>query len=150
MNLFRTMDISASALTTQRVRLDVIASNIANSETTRGKYIDGKWQPYTRKMVVVEPNTGKSFNQVLNDSIKTNSEVSGVKVSSIVEDSSPYKKEYDPSHPDSDEEGYVYYPNVDILTEMVDMTSAERAYDANVTALNSTKAIMMKSLEILR
>lgn len=150
MNLFRTMDISASALTTQRVRLDVIASNIANSETTRGKYIDGKWQPYTRKMVVVEPNTGKSFNQVLNDSIKTNSEVSGVKVSSIVEDSSPYKKEYDPSHPDADEEGYVYYPNVDILTEMVDMTSAERAYDANVTALNSTKAIMMKSLEILR
>lgn len=92
MNLFRTMDISASALTTQRVRLDVIASNIANSETTRGKYIDGKWQPYTRKMVVVEPNTGKSFNQVLNDSIKTNSEVSGVKVSSIVEDSSPYKR----------------------------------------------------------
>lgn len=150
MNLFRTMDISASALTTQRTRMDVIASNIANAETTRGKYIDGKWQPYTRKLVVVEPNSGNSFNNILNDSMQNISTVSGVKVSSIIEDTSPYKKEYDPSHPDADEEGYVYYPNVDILTEMVDMTSAERAYDANVTALNSTKAIMMKSLELLR
>ncbi len=146
MKLFQTMDISASALTAQRLRLDVISSNIANAETTRAKFVNGKWEPYTRKMVVVEPNGGNSFNQILHNA--QNNNTYGVKVTDIVEDSSPYKKVYQPSHPDADENGFVYYPNVDLLEEMVDMTAAERAYEANVTALNSTKSILMKALEI--
>lgn len=148
MKLFQGMDISASALTTQRLRMDVISANIANAETTRGKYVDGKWQPYTRKLVEVQANTKSGFRQVLNQYINREPELSGVKVSGIVEDKSPYKKVYQPTHPDADENGFVYYPNVDILKEMVDMISATRAYEANVTALNSTKAMLMKALEI--
>lgn len=148
MKLFQTMDISASALTTQRLRLDVISSNIANAETTRAKFVDGKWQPYTRKMVVVEPNSGNSFRQILNNAQKNDNNQYGVKVTAIVEDTAPYKKVYQPSHPDADENGFVYLPNVDVLEEMIDMTAAERAYEANVTALNSTKSILMKALEI--
>jgi len=150
MKIFQSMDISASALTTSRLKLDVISANIANAETTRGKYVDGKWQPYTRKMVEVEPNNGSSFKQILNQAQLGNSSLQGVKVSKIVEDDSPYKKVYQPTHPDADEEGFVYMPNVDILQEMVDMTSATRAYEANVTAFNSSKSILMKALEIGR
>lgn len=152
MKLFQSMDISASALTTQRLRLDVISSNIANAETTRGRYVDGKWQPYTRKMVVVEPNTGgNSFKQALSHAQKNEENSAyGVRVSKITEDKSPYKKVYQPSHPDADAEGFVYLPNVDILKEMVDLTAATRAYEANVTAMNSTKSIMTKALEIGR
>lgn len=148
MKIFQSMDISASALTTNRLKLDVISSNIANAETTRAEYVDGKWQPYTRKMVEVEPNTGSSFKQVLNKAQQDDSSLHGVKVSGIVEDESPYKKVYQPTHPDADEEGFVYMPNVDILKEMVDMTSATRAYEANVTAFNSSKSMLMKALEI--
>lgn len=148
MKLFNSMDISASALTTQRLRLDVISSNIANAETTRGKYVDGKWVPYTRKMVVVEPNTGNSFSNVLSQIKQDDPSMYGVKVSGIVEDKTPYKKVYQPSHPDADENGFVELPNVDILKEMVDMMSATRAYEANVTALNSSKSMLMKALEI--
>ncbi len=150
MKMFQSMDISASALTTQRLRLDVISSNIANAETTRAKFVDGKWKPYTRKMVVVEPNRGNDFKQILYNTQNNNYDTYGVKVTDIVEDSSPYKKVYQPSHPDADEAGFVYYPNVDLLEEMIDMTAAERAYEANVTALNSTKSILMKALEIGR
>lgn len=150
MKVFQSLDISASALTTNRLKLDVISSNIANAETTRAEYVDGKWQPYTRKMVEVEPNKGSSFKQVLNKAQQDDSSLYGVKVSGIVEDESPYNKVYQPTHPDADEEGFVYMPNVDILKEMVDLTSVTRAYEANVTAFNSSKSMLMKALEIGR
>ncbi|KAF4325719.1 hypothetical protein G195_000632 [Phytophthora kernoviae 00238/432] len=116
--------------------MDVISSNIANAETTRASVTNGEAVPYKRKMVVLEPNK-TSFNK-------------GVRVSEIREDQSPLKPVYDPSHPDANAEGYVYMPNVDIAKEMVDMISASRSYEANVTALNSTKAMISKALEIGR
>ena len=149
MRLFQSMDISASALTVQRLRLDVISSNIANAETTRGRYVNGKWEPYSRKMVVVEPYNNQSFSNVLNQATK-NSNLNGVKVSNIIEDKTPFKKVFQPMHPDADENGFVYMPNVDILKEMVDMVSATRAYEANVTAMNATKSMLTKALEIGR
>jgi len=150
MKIFDGMNISGSALTAQRLRMDTISANIANAETTRGKYVDGKWEPYTRKMVVLEPNTESSFQQILNKEVNNESAINGVKVSKIVEDKSPFKKVFQPDHPDADENGYIYLPNVDILKEMVDMISSTRAYEANVTALNSTKSMLMKALEIGR
>ena len=147
------MNISASALTAQRLRMDVISANIANAETTRGQYIDGKWQPYTRKMVVLEPNNGsQSFKQVFNQYMDSSNEapINGVKVKKVVDDTAPYKKMYQPDHPDADEEGFVLLPNVDLLKEMVDMISATRSYEANVTAMNSTKSMLLKALEIGR
>lgn len=154
MKLFQSLDTSASALTAQRFRMDVISSNIANAETTRGKYVNGKWVPYRRKMIVVEPNSNQSFRNVLNNvrNKGMNSEPSqyGIKVSAVVEDKTPFKRVFQPNHPDADENGFVYMPNVDILKEMVDMTSATRAYEANVTAINSTKSMLMKALEIGR
>lgn len=150
MKLFQTMDISASALTVQRLRMDVISSNIANAETTRGRYVNGMWEPYTRKMVVVEPNGKQNFSQILNQARQDSTQLNGVKVSKIVEDNEPFKKVYQPMHPDADENGFIYMPNVDILKEMVDMVAATRAYEANVTAMNSTKSMLMKALEIGR
>lgn len=150
MKLFQTMDISASALTVQRFRMDVISANIANAETTRAELVDGKWQPYTRKMVVVEPNTKQNFSQILNGYLSNQPSQYGVRVSKIVEDQTPSKKVYQPNHPDADENGFIYLPNVDILKEMVDMVSATRAYEANVTALNSSKSMLTKALEIGR
>ncbi len=150
MKLFQALDISGSALTAQRLRLDVISSNIANAETTRGKYVNGKWEPYRRKMVVVEPNTKTSFKQVFNRVSNQEPEQYGVKVSKIVEDKTPFKKVYQPNNPDADKNGFVYMPNVDVLKEMVDMMSATRAYEANVTVMNSTKSMLMKALQIGR
>lgn len=141
-------DISASALTAQRLRMDVISSNIANAETTRAGYVDGQFVPYRRKTVVVEP-AQTSFKDLLNQQLD-GSGAQGVKVTKIQEDQTPFKQVYNPSHPDADANGMVYMPNVDIMKEMVDMISASRSYEANVTALNASKAMFMKSLEIGR
>ncbi|KWX85184.1 flagellar biosynthesis protein FlgC [Paenibacillus riograndensis] len=149
MNFGSSFGISASALTAQRLRMDVISSNIANAETTRASVVDGKAVPYRRKLVVMETNQNDSFSNILNS--KMNSDGSqGVKVQSIIEDSSPLKPVYNPSHPDADADGYVYMPNVDITKEMVDMLSASRSYDANVTMLNASKGMLTKALEIGR
>ncbi|KWX72576.1 flagellar biosynthesis protein FlgC [Paenibacillus riograndensis] len=149
MNFGSSFGISASALTAQRLRMDVISSNIANAETTRASVVDGKAVPYRRKLVVLETNKNDSFSNILNS--KMNSDGSqGVKVQSIIEDSSPLKPVYNPSHPDADADGYVYMPNVDITKEMVDMLSASRSYDANVTMLNASKGMVTKALEIGR
>jgi len=143
-------EASASALTAQRLRMDVISSNIANAETTRGRYVNGRWEPYTRKMVVLEP-VRPSFSNVLNSKLSGGAiRSSGVKVARVVEDATPAKLVYNPTHPDADENGYVRMPNVDILKEMVDMISATRSYEANVTALNASKAMFTKALEIGR
>lgn len=147
MKLTNGFDISSSALTAQRFRMDVISSNIANADTTRGRLVDGKWVPYQRKLVVMEAKDQKPFSELLGQSMReTTGE--GVRVSRVIEDEAPFKQVYNPTHPDADERGYVEMPNVDILKEMVDMMSATRSYEANVTALNATKAMISKALEI--
>ncbi|MFK3986140.1 MULTISPECIES: flagellar basal body rod protein FlgC [Exiguobacterium] len=139
MGMFDSFHISATALTSQRLRMDTVSANIANAQTTRGKLVDGEWQPYTRKMTVLQE---APFRQQL-------SAVSGgVEVSQIMEDESPYKLVYDPSHPDSDDRGYVQMPNVDLLKEMVDLMGATRSYEANIAAMNATKAMLVKAMEI--
>ncbi|GMK40717.1 flagellar basal-body rod protein FlgC [Paenibacillus sp. CCS19] len=153
MKLSGGFDANASALSAQRLRMDVISSNIANAETTRAKYVNGKFVPYSRKLVVMEP-TSSNFSQMLQSQLNgtggTNGGAAspGVKITNIVEDQTPFKLVFNPSHPDADENGYVQMPNVDIAKEMIDMISATRAYEANVTALNSNKAMFAKALEI--
>lgn len=149
MKLSTGFDVSASALSAQRLRMDVISSNIANAETTRGSFVNGQFQPYKRKMVVMEP-LQQSFSSVLSQQISGNSTAQGVKVTRIKEDQSPNKLIYNPTHPDADANGYVNMPNVDVTKEMVDMIAATRSYEANVTALNATKAMFVKALEIGR
>lgn len=152
MSIFQGLNITASALTAQRLRMDVISSNMANVDTTRGKFINGEWQPYTRKMVVTQANEQSRFSSMLNHAMKTsqaNAAIgNGVKVTRIVEDTAPYKLVYQPEHPDANEEGYVQMPNVDPLKEMVDLMSATRSYEANVTVFNANKSMLMKALEI--
>lgn len=140
------INISASGLTAEKLRMDVISRNIANVNTTRTA--DGT--PYRRQVVVFqEDSKAMSFSDYLNDASK-NMLGSGVKVVGITEDKTPFKSVYDPGHPDADEQGYVKMPNVEVMTEMVNMISASRAYEANVTAINSTKSMAMKALEIGR
>jgi flagellar basal-body rod protein FlgC len=131
-SLFSALRISASGLSAERLRMDTISSNIANANTTRGA--DGK--PYVRKVAVFQENldSARGFN--------------GVKAVGIEEDKSPLRKEYDPSHPDADADGYVTMPNVNILNEMADMIASSRAYEANVDTLNAGKSMFMKALEI--
>jgi len=145
MSFLRSFDISASGLTAQRVRMDIIAQNIANAETTRTE----NGMPYRRKMVTFQQRNEKEpFSKYLSESSRSLFNGGGVKVNGIREDMSPFKKIYNPGHPDADENGYVLMPNVDIMTEMVNMISATRSYEANVTAINSTKSMAMKALEI--
>ncbi|MCI2255427.1 flagellar basal body rod protein FlgC [Domibacillus sp. PGB-M46] len=148
MNMFNGMNITASALTAQRLRMDVISSNMANSESTRAKLVDGEWQPYQRKSVVLQPK-GNSFSSFLQMASNRQETGNGVKVTKIMEDTeTPNKMVYDPEHPDANEEGYVSMPNVDPLREMVDLMSTTRSYEANVTVFNASKAMMTKALEI--
>jgi flagellar basal-body rod protein FlgC len=144
MSIFQSLSISGSALTANRLKLDVVSSNIANANTTRSQYVNGEWQPYRRKMVEVTPNVSRSFENHLQQ------ELSGVRVSRIVEDATPFQAVYDPSNPDSNGEGYVMMPNVDVTKEMVDLMSTSRAYEANVTAFNAGKSMLVKALEIGR
>lgn len=141
-------DISASALTTQRLRMDVIAANISNAESTRAGFVNGKFVPYRRQEVVVAPVQPK-FRNMLDEKLNGTA-VKGVQVTEIKDDPTPFKQVYNPTHPDADEKGMVYMPNVDVLKEMVDMISATRSYEANVTALNASKSMFMKSLDIGR
>ncbi|MEH7076575.1 flagellar basal body rod protein FlgC [Neobacillus drentensis] len=151
--MFDSLNISASALTAQRLRMDVVSSNIANAESTRGKFVNGKWEPYRRKMVMMEPRE-KNFNQILQGEIQKQSEsksqLQGVRVSGIVSDKTPFKTIYDPTNPDANADGYVMMPNVDISKEMIDLLAASRAYEANVTAFNTGKSMMLKALEVGR
>jgi flagellar basal-body rod protein FlgC len=148
MGMFQSLNTTASGLTSQRLRMDVIASNIANAGTTRAEYVDGEWQPYKRKMVVLEEK-GESFSSFLNQAMGNNEATgNGVSVSKIAEDNSPSNLVYDPDHPDANTDGYVAMPNVDTSREMVDLISATRSYEANVTVFNASKGMLMKALEI--
>lgn len=150
MSIFKSMNTTASALTAQRLRMDVISSNMANVDTTRGKLVDGEWEPYSRKTVVFQAQEGSSsFASHLNAATSGSSGTgNGVKVSQIVEDETPFEMVYDPENADANEDGYVAMPNVDPLREMVDLMSASRSYEANVTVLNASKSMLMKTLEI--
>lgn len=152
MSIFSSLDTSASALTAQRLRMDVISSNMANVDTTRGRLVGGKWEPYRRKMVILQPKN-ESFSSALQSAMNTTGTDfagnGGVIVSNIQEDTTtPFKMEYDPGNPDANQNGYVRLPNVDPLREMTDLVSATRSYEANVTALNASKGMMIKALEI--
>ena len=146
MGLFTSFDTSASGLTAQRYLMDIISQNVANANTTRTA--DGT--PYRRKVVVFEEKGGRtSFDSVLGR-VKDNYAGKGVRVSKVTEDQwTEMKKVYDPSHPDADENGYVMYPNVDIVTEMTNLIDASRAYEANATAFSASKSIATKGLNIL-
>jgi flagellar basal-body rod protein FlgC len=146
MSIFSSISASASGLTAERLRMDVISRNIANVNTTRTA--DGT--PYRRQVVVFqEAEKQMSFSQYLSDASKKLLGA-GVKAIAVIEDKTPFKMVYEPGHPDADNEGYVKMPNVDVMTEMVNMISASRAYEANVTAINSSKSMAMKALEIGR
>jgi len=137
MGFLSSIDISGSALTAQRLRMDVISENIANAETT----VTDSGEPYRRKVCTLCERT--SFSSVLGDAVG-----SGVMVSEIVEDTSDFELEYDPDNPLADEDGYVKMPNVDEVEEIIDLMEATRSYEANVTAMNATKSMAAKALEI--
>ncbi len=143
MSAIDAMNVSASGMTAQRLRMDIISQNIANVNTTR----DENGNPYRRKAVVFAEKDTSSFGDVL--ARTTEKAGNGVKVTQIVDDTSTeMRKVYDPSHPDADADGYVTYPNVNVVQEMTDMIDASRSYEANVTAFNASKNMALKGLEV--
>jgi flagellar basal-body rod protein FlgC len=150
MSFFKTMNISATGLTAQRLRMDTIAENIANVNTTRTA--DGG--PYRRKTVLFEEIRDTDpfslvFNQVFGAGNRDHAlQGMGVRVTNIVEDDSPGLLTYDPTHPDADEAGYVRMPNVNIVEEMVNMIAASRSYEANITAMGVARTLTQRTLEI--
>lgn len=144
MSFLNSLNISASGMTAQRLRMDVVSENIANMETTRTA--DG--EPYRRKMVVLRERQANNFGAVLEQARSRAN--GGVEVSEIAEDTSELIPVYDPGHPDADEDGYVRMPNVDLMKETADAMAAYRAYEANVTAFNTMKAMAQKALEVGR
>lgn len=144
MGLFQAFDISATGMTAQRFRTDIIAENVANVNTTRTENGD----PYRRKIVTFQEKAVTPFSKVLQGT-RQQYTGNGVKVVSVSEDTSTdYIMKYDPAHPDADENGYVSYPNVNIVTEMTNLIDASRAYEANTTAFDASKAIAQAGLQI--
>ena len=148
MGMFTSFDINASGLTAQRYRLDTIAENVANANTTRTK--DGS--PYVRKVVTfAEKGAQTPFSRVLDEHMDGGYSGKGVKVAGVYKDTvSEMNMVYDPAHPDADENGYVTYPNVNIITEMTNLIDATRSYEANATAFNASKSRALKGLELGR
>ena len=161
MNLFGMMDNSGQAMQAERMRAEVVAANMANAETTRTE----AGMPYKRQHVVFAADAGAGFSgemaSVLGSGTGgTPSQVAslpgeialtpGVHISGVVEDPSPPLKRYDPGHPDADKDGYVSYPDINPLTEMVDLMGATRAYGLNSSAVQAEKAMVSSSLEIAR
>ena len=141
MNFLKSLETSASGLYAQRKRMDIIASNLANIETTRTE----KGGPYRRKMVVMKTKEmDQGFDKMFNDSVK------GVQIEDIVEDQAPFNKVYNPSHPDADSDGYLYKPNVHLIVETTNMLMAKRAFEANIAAIKATRQMVIKALEIGR
>jgi flagellar basal-body rod protein FlgC len=149
MGFMDTLAISASGMTAERLRMDVVANNLANVNTTRTP----GGGPFRREQVAFAPATA-SFGETLagldGESDSSGTVQGGVQVSGIVPDSRPFRRIYQPGHPDADKQGYVNLPNIDTVTEMVDMMSATRAYEANVAAVGAVKSMAMKALEIGR
>jgi len=149
-SLFDSMQISVSGLSAQRVRMDVIASNIANVDTLE----TAQGGPYIRKRVRFEttnPETGDIVRVSAFDDVLANRAIGqGVRVSAIEEDPAALELVYDPDNPSADEDGFVLRPDIDLVTEMTDMLSATRAYEANITVLNALKSMAMTALDISR
>jgi flagellar basal-body rod protein FlgC len=163
--LFSGLDISSSGMRAQRIRQNVISSNLANAETTR----TAEGGPYRRQFTVIEAGTDTKDVRLVNKKVALHGSETeeghlpmppenfprderffgkGVSVSEIREDSRPPKLVYDPAHPDADANGYVAMPNINVIQEMTDMISATRAYEANVTAFNATKGMLMQALQM--
>jgi flagellar basal-body rod protein FlgC len=137
MNFFGMMDVTASGLAAQRLRMEAVASNLANANATRTP----EGGPYRRRDVVFEA-TPVPFRDALDASLRQ------VKVSGVVQDQSPARMRYEPGHPDADAQGFVAYPNVDPVVEMVNLLGAARAYEANISVMEATKALMLRAMEI--
>lgn len=148
MRVFNSFEISGSGLTAQRLRMDVVANNIANVNTTR----TAAGGPYQRQRVVFEPRREESqfLLPLASESQRRQQMTQGVRVVAVNSDPSPARRVYDPGHPDADTQGYVGMPNITLVNEMVDMISATRAYEANIAALTSAKSMAAKALEIGR
>ena len=143
MDFFSSMNVSSSALSAERTRMNLISSNLANVNSTRTP----EGGPYKRKDAVFAATpVEKSFSKALNSAI--GQEVRQVEVMRIIEDQNPPRLQYDPSHPDANPQGYVALPNVNVVEEMADMINATRTYEANVTAVNAAKSMALKTLEI--
>ncbi len=153
MAFLSSINVVGSGLTAQQLRLDIVAENVTNAQTTRTE----NGGAYRRKLVVFEAAAGKdSFRQAMANaeqgmiSNRKGGSTGGVRVTQILDDPTPLKKIFDPSHPDADQDGYVEMPNVDMVKEMTDAMAAAQAYSANVTALNTLKGVIAKGLEIGR
>lgn len=143
MDFFSSMNVSSSALSAERTRMNLISSNLANANATRTP----EGGPYKRKDAVFAATPlDKSFARALNSA--AGQDVRQVEVQQIVEDQNPPRLQYDPSHPDANSQGYVALPNVNVVEEMADMINATRTYEANVTAVNAAKSMALKTLEI--
>ncbi|MDR2182782.1 MAG: flagellar basal body rod protein FlgC [Clostridiales bacterium] len=146
MSFFNSMNVAASGLTAQRARMDVHAQNLANIDTTRTP----EGGPYQRRVVVFEERreSAQSFAAIFDRIMQRRPGGSGVRVHSIVTDETPGPMVYDPGHPDANAQGYVLRPNVNVIGEMVNMISASRSYEANITSINITRAMMNRTLEM--
>ena len=143
MDFFSSINVSSSALSAERTRMNLISSNLANANATRTP----EGGPYKRKDAVFSATPMESrFNKALNGA--TAQQIRQVEVSQIVEDQNPPRLQYDPGHPDANPQGYVAMPNVNVVEEMADMIGATRAYEANITAVQAAKSMAMKTLEI--
>ena len=140
MNFFGALQISASGLDAQRMRMNVIAGNIANINVTRTP----EGGPYKRKDVIFQTTRLKSFAEELQSSMIGQ----GVEITSIYEDDSPFELRYEPNHPDADKDGYVAYPNINIVKEMTNLISASRSFEANVAVIQTTKDMAQRALQI--
>ena len=143
MGVFSAMNVAATGMTAQQLRMDVIAENIANANTTRTE----NGEAYRRKTLVFTEKNTTSFSNVLHGYLNQY-EPNGVKVTSIVEDQSDLRLVYEPDNPDANEDGYVEYPNVDTVTEMTNLIDSSRSYEASVTSFNAAKSMAMKGLEL--
>lgn len=164
MRLFRALDISASGLTAERLRLDIISNNLANANTTRTE----TGEPYRRQRALFAARPEPTFMEALQQAAGAGfagprprlaaartqggqgMPLGGVQVTAIVSDPGPFRLVYDPGHPDADPDGYVAMPNINPVTEMVDLITASRSYEANVTAINAAKQMFSRALEIGR
>ena len=148
-SIFSAMDISAAGMAAQRARLDVVAENIANAESTR----TAEGGPYRRRQVVFQASSASgqsSFGSVFQSTLHSQGTYQSVRVSQTIEDQTPFREVYDPSHPDADAKGMVKMPNVNTVQEMVDMNSAARGFESNVTVMEASKRMFLKSIELLR
>lgn len=143
MGVFSAMNVSATGMTAQQFRMDIISQNIANANTTRTE----NGEAYRRKTVVFSEKDTTSFDNILNGYLN-HYQPNGVKVTKVVEDPSDFRLVYEPDNPDANEDGYVEYPNIDTVTEMTNLIDSSRAYEASATAFNASKSMAMTGLEL--